>query len=53
MLNVLKMSGTFPSQPVDERYATGKLVRRLCALAWQFRADCLWSQGLSVLMRLQ
>ena len=36
----------------DERYSTGKLFRRLFALAWQFRADCLWSLVLSVLLLL-
>ena len=30
-----------------ERYATGELVRRLLALAWHFRLDCLWSLILS------
>jgi ATP-binding cassette subfamily B protein len=28
------------------------LVRRLVALAWRFRADCLWSLGLSVVLLL-
>jgi ATP-binding cassette subfamily B protein len=36
----------------DERYPTKELVRRLLALAWRFRRDCLWSLGLSVLLLL-
>ena len=36
----------------DERYPTGELVRRLLALAWRFRADCLWSLVLSVVLLL-
>jgi ATP-binding cassette, subfamily B, bacterial len=34
----------------DRRYATGELVRRLLALAWRFRRDCLWSVVLSLLL---
>src|ERR1700744_2449718 len=36
----------------DARYSTGKLVRRLLALAWQFRADCIWSVVLSLVLLL-
>jgi ATP-binding cassette subfamily B protein len=36
----------------DERYPTKELVRRLLALAWRFRGDCLRSLGLSVLLLL-
>jgi len=36
----------------DNRYSTGVLVRRLCALAWQFRANCIWSALLSLLLLL-
>ena len=36
----------------DARYSSGRLCRRLLALAWRFRADCLWSVGLSVLLVL-
>ncbi|HEX3801038.1 MAG TPA: ABC transporter ATP-binding protein [Verrucomicrobiae bacterium] len=36
----------------DERYSTGELTRRLFALAWQFRRDCLLSLFLSVLVLL-
>ena len=38
--------------PAGERYATGELVRRLLALAWRFRADCLWSLALNFLLLL-
>ncbi len=33
-------------------YATGELVRRLLALSWEFRVDCLLSLGLSLLLLL-
>ena len=46
------MSETARNNTADERYATGKLVRRLCALAWQFRADCIWSTVLSLVLLL-
>ena len=46
------MSDPAPISADDERYSTGKLVRRLCLLAWQFRADCLWSVVLSLLLLL-
>ncbi|HTA95739.1 MAG TPA: ABC transporter ATP-binding protein, partial [Verrucomicrobiae bacterium] len=36
----------------DEQYSTGKLVRRLLALAWTFRADCIWSVVLSLILLL-
>ena len=36
----------------DDRYSTGNLVRRLLALAWRFRADCIWSVVLSLLLLL-
>ncbi len=49
---VLKVSGTANNIPADERYSTGELVRRLLALAWQFRADCLWSVVLSLVLLL-
>ena len=38
--------------PVDGRYSTSELLRRLLALAWQFRMDCLLSLILSVLVLL-
>ena len=34
----------------DTRYPTGVLVRRLLALAWQFRLDCLLSLAQSILL---
>jgi ABC-type multidrug transport system fused ATPase/permease subunit len=36
----------------DDRYSTGNLVRRLLALAWRFRADCVWSVILSLALLL-
>jgi ABC-type multidrug transport system fused ATPase/permease subunit len=36
----------------DGRYSTGILIRRLLALAWQFRADCVWSVVLSLVLLL-
>jgi ATP-binding cassette subfamily B protein len=52
MLRVLKTPGPSNITATDERYPTGELVRRLLALAWRFRADCLWSLGLSVVLLL-
>ncbi|HEY4415524.1 MAG TPA: ABC transporter ATP-binding protein [Verrucomicrobiae bacterium] len=46
------MSETARNTNDDERYATGKLVRRLLALAWRFRADCIWSTVLSLVLLL-
>src|SRR3954466_11404653 len=34
----------------EREYPAGELVRRLLALAWQFRGDCLLSLVLSVLL---
>ena len=36
----------------DEQYSSWILFRRLLALAWRFRADCLWSLGLSLVLLL-
>src|SRR5208283_1131247 len=52
MLRVLKTPGTANIAADDERYPTRELVRRLLALAWRFRADCLWSLVLSVVLLL-
>lgn len=42
-----------PPNPLNERrYSTGELVRRLLALAWQFRLDCVLSLALSLLLLL-
>src|SRR5258707_15442787 len=49
---VLTMDQTSPTHQTDRRYATGELVRRLLGLAWQFRADCLYSLFLSVIVLL-
>ncbi len=51
-MRVLKTPGPSNITATDERYPTGELVRRLLALAWRFRADCLWSLGLSVVLLL-
>ena len=48
----LKKSDTSKRGPAQERYSTGELVRRLLALAWEFRGDCLWSVGLSLVLLL-
>src|SRR5262245_52452080 len=38
-----------PSGPINERqYSSRELTRRLLALAWRFRGDCLWSLLLSL-----
>jgi len=42
------MADTVKDTSDDERYSSGKLARRLLALAWRFRADCLWSLVLSL-----
>ena len=52
MLRGLKTPETARLAPADQRYATGVLVRRLLALAWRFRADCLWSLVLSLVLLL-
>jgi ABC-type multidrug transport system fused ATPase/permease subunit len=51
-LEFLKTSETDNPIAAEERYATGKLVRRLLTLAWQFRADCVWSVVLSLILLL-
>jgi len=52
ILTVLKVSGSCNDIPADKRYSTGELVRRLLALAWRFRKDCLWSAALGLAMLL-
>jgi ATP-binding cassette subfamily B protein len=52
ILEILKTSETINLSTASERYATGSLIRRLLALAWQFRADCLWSVVLSLILLL-
>src|ERR1039457_1634781 len=46
------MAATASSSASDEQYSTGKLVRRLLALAWRFRANCIWSMLLSLVLLL-
>jgi ATP-binding cassette subfamily B protein len=47
------VSHTVEEHPKHERqYSTAELVRRLLALAWQFRFDCLLSVTLSILLLL-
>ncbi len=36
----------------ERRYSSGELVRRLLALAWRFRGDCLWSLAQSLMLLL-
>ncbi|HTV43130.1 MAG TPA: ABC transporter ATP-binding protein [Candidatus Sulfotelmatobacter sp.] len=48
----LKKTGTSDSISADERYSTGYLVRRLLTLAWRFRADCVLSVVLSLVLLL-
>ena len=52
ILCALKASETTNKIAADEQYSTGKLIRRLLALAWQFRADCVWSVILSLVLLL-
>lgn len=49
---LLWMSDTSPQQGKEHQYSTSELVRRLLALAWQFRGDCLLSLALSVILLL-
>jgi ABC-type multidrug transport system fused ATPase/permease subunit len=51
-LDVLKTSETSGNLTADERYSTGKLVRRLLALVWRFRTDCVGSIVLSLVLLL-
>ena len=52
-LTARKVAANTHSQPPDaEQYSTGMLVRRLLTLAWQFRANCVWSIALSLVLLL-
>ena len=52
ILEALKTAGkTTTTQPTNA-IPPGILIRRLLALAWQFRADCLWSLVLSLVLLL-
>ncbi len=46
------MSDSSPQESKEHQYSTGELVRRLLALAWQFRGDCLLSLTLSIVLLL-
>jgi ATP-binding cassette subfamily B protein len=46
------MSDSSPQESKERQYPTGELVRRLLALAWQFRGDCLLSLTLSIVLLL-
>lgn len=48
----LKKTGTLNLSSSDERYSTGQLVRRLLALGWRFRKDCILSVVLSLALLL-
>ncbi len=52
MLTVPKMSANAFLATDAEQYSTGKLIRRLLALAWEFRAHCLLSFFLSLVLLL-
>lgn len=49
---MLNMSEPPPGKAHEGEYPAGELVRRLLALAWQFRGDCLWSLVLSLTLLL-
>jgi ATP-binding cassette subfamily B protein len=46
------MSNSGSSHQIERQYSTGELVRRLLAMAWQFRGDCLVSLVLSLALLL-
>jgi ABC-type multidrug transport system fused ATPase/permease subunit len=46
------MSESARKPPSDSRYSTGELAGRLLSLAWRFRADCIWSVVLSLVLLL-
>ena len=48
----LKKTEASEKNAAPEQYSTRNLIRRLLALAWQFRADCVWSVVLSLLLLL-
>lgn len=48
----LTMSALTTNRENDRRYSSAELVRRLLALAWQFRGDCLLSMVLSLALLL-
>src|SRR5438105_14980129 len=46
------MSGSVSAKQNQREYPTSELVRRLLALAWGFRGDCLLSVALSLALLL-
>lgn len=52
IIMVFHMTARAPDQPIARQYSTRELVRRLCALAWQFRGDCLNSVLLNLALLL-
>ena len=52
ILEALKTTGKDTNVTADDRYSEKELIRRLLALAWQFRADCIWSVVLSLVLLL-
>ena len=52
ILRALKTEGTDRDRITNNHYSTKNLIRRLLSLAWQFRADCVWSVVLSLLLLL-
>src|ERR1051326_3701385 len=46
------MSDSIAQSANERRYTTGELVRRLLALAWQFRVDCVASLAVSLMLLL-
>jgi ATP-binding cassette subfamily B protein len=46
------LNSTEKELTADERYSTGRLVRRLLALAWRFRKDCVLSVILALVLLL-
>ena len=52
ILDVLSASETLRNAADDGRYSSWNLIRRLSARAWRFRADCLWSLVLSLVLLL-
>jgi ATP-binding cassette subfamily B protein len=52
ILVVLKVTGKGSYIAAAKQYSTAELTRRLLALAWRFRWDCLWSAGLGLALLL-
>jgi ATP-binding cassette subfamily B protein len=52
ILAALKTTGKASANVPDEQYSTGMLIRRLFALAWRFRGNCIWSFLLSLVLLL-